>query len=60
MSDECISSCRLIPFTLTLRTEFFLERLLKMHFSPKNGWNEKLMTPSKSAPQELSNEWSCQ
>jgi hypothetical protein len=31
-----------------------------MHFLPKNGWIEKLMVPSESAPQELSNEWSCQ
>jgi hypothetical protein len=31
-----------------------------MDFSLGNGRIEKLMVPSESAPQELSNEWSCQ
>jgi hypothetical protein len=31
-----------------------------MHVSLENGWIETLMVPSESAPQELSNEWSCQ
>jgi hypothetical protein len=30
------------------------------HFSAGNCWIEKLMVPSESDPQELSNEWSCQ
>jgi hypothetical protein len=33
----------------------FLRKIQKMHFSPENGWIEKLMVP-ESAPQELSNE----
>jgi hypothetical protein len=32
----------------------------KMHHSPKMVESKKLMVPSESAPQELSNEWSCQ
>jgi hypothetical protein len=32
----------------------------KCIFSPENVCIEKLMLPSESAPQELSNEWSCQ
>jgi hypothetical protein len=28
--------------------------------SLRNYWIEKLIVPSESAPQELSNEWSCQ
>jgi hypothetical protein len=39
---------------------FFLEKFRKCSFSPKNGRIEKLMVPTDSAPQELSNEWSCQ
>jgi hypothetical protein len=27
---------------------------------PENGWITKQMVPSESAPQELSNEWSCE
>jgi hypothetical protein len=38
----------------------FLRNIQKMHFPPENGWIEKLMIPSESAPPELSNEWSCQ
>jgi hypothetical protein len=30
-----------------------------MHFSLKDGWIEKPMAPSESAPQDISNEWSC-
>jgi hypothetical protein len=33
---------------------------MKMEFSSENGSIEKQMVLSESAPQELSNEWSCQ
>jgi hypothetical protein len=43
----------------SLRTDVFLERFRKC-ILPGNGRIEKLMVPSESASQELSNEWSCQ
>jgi hypothetical protein len=36
-----------------------LRKIQKIHFSPENLF-EKLMVPSESAPEELSNEWYCQ
>jgi hypothetical protein len=37
----------------------FLRKFQKMHFPNENDWIKKLMVPSESAPQELSNEWPC-
>jgi hypothetical protein len=34
----------------SLRTEVFLEKIQKMHFSTDNGCIEKLLLPSESAP----------
>jgi hypothetical protein len=41
----------------TSRIEIFYENQKKNYFPQK--W-EKLIVPSEGAPQELSNEWSCQ
>jgi hypothetical protein len=37
-----------------------LRKTQEMHFPPENGWFEKLLLPSQSAAQELSEEWLCQ
>jgi hypothetical protein len=42
------------------KTEVFLAKFRKWFFSQKIILIGKLMVPSESAPQELSNEWSCQ
>jgi hypothetical protein len=52
---ECCTSI----FTCnSLRTDFFVKNSENALYSPKNHWIEKLLVPSESAPQELSNEWS--
>jgi hypothetical protein len=41
----------------------FLRKIKKINFAPENDWTRKLMpvmVTSESAPQELSDEWSCQ
>jgi hypothetical protein len=45
-------------FSFNSGTEVF-EKNSENAFFSQNGWIEKLMVPSESAPQELSNEWSC-
>jgi hypothetical protein len=39
---------------------FFEKNSENAFYSPKKVESKKLMVPSESAPQELSNEWSCQ
>jgi hypothetical protein len=51
-------ACKVLDLTL-LRTEF-LEKNSENAFSLENGRLETQMIPSESAPQEFSNEWSCQ
>jgi hypothetical protein len=42
------------------RTQVIWEKFTKCIFHPGNGCVRKLMAPSESTAQELSNEWSCQ
>jgi hypothetical protein len=42
--------------TLAIIDSLWLGKSQKMHFSPENGWIEKLIAQTESAPRELSNE----
>jgi hypothetical protein len=45
------------PYLKSDRGKPFLRRIQKIHFSPENGWIEKLMVPSESAVVLLKKQW---
>jgi hypothetical protein len=56
--DHAIPRINMEPRALKRLQMFFEKNSENMYFPPENGWIEKVMVPSESAPQELSNGWS--
>jgi hypothetical protein len=48
-----------VLLTFTCQTDTSYNGRLRILKNSENGWIKSVMVPSESAPQELSNEWSC-